>query len=1122
MIRAYIIIIIITIITLTVNYLEAQINLSGLPEMKNYTMNDYNGEEQNWSIVRDKRGVYYIGKTSEGVMEFDGTTWRKISIPNKSMVRALTVGDDGVVYIGAVGEIGRLKPDSTGTLNYESFLPLFRDTIVRKQFTTDVWKAYSYNQKIIFNSRQYIAIFDGDSVSTIDMGKSTNTANFFSFLIDGDIYIGSFKYGLHKLVGDTIQVVPNSEKLIGKNIFAIMPYGQDTSLIATGTSDLFLFIPKTNEFKPWSLKGKIATYIKKEGGTLYNGIKMANGNFGLGYVYGGKCSFIEVSKTGEVLSLLNTEYGLNDESVTLLYQEPPEYNEKPLMWLTLNNGLAYLDINSPLKKFDEKSGYTGMIVDIIEFKGRLYVATMSGLFASDIDDMGVLVFKPVENIKNTTWNLLIFKDPKSGKEILLAGTHAIDGGVYEIDGYKSKRIYKEPEKHTPSLLVKKMYQSAFFKNRVYLALEGGFTWIEYENGQWITKDKAFNAHNLSGDLRTIAEDRNGNVWVGHYLKGIIKFSDFTQNDTINRYSTERGLPKYCGQLIENINGKTYFGTDDGLYEYNAETDRMVQSTDFDGILNGRLIHRLIKIPGGYVFSEASENSKSIEILTQDQNGKWMVSGYPFKTIPNTTADALYAIGNKLYIGASTTLYSYDLTDTLVYTRLSKEKESFDVLFRKIMAGDNILNGGTFYKYDNNRLKIIPDQPTGKIPSIDYRNNSLNFEWSAIWYLQPEKTVYSFMLEGYRDQWSPWSNEPKKDFTNLSEGSYTFHVKAKNVYGVESAVAKFSFKILPPWYRTIYAFIGYILLAIAVMVITIKIYTRRLIAEKERLERIVAERTAEVVAQKEEIEAQSEKILVQNEHIKSSITYASKIQNAVLPPPEAVSRMFGDYFILYLPRDIVSGDFYWMAEIRGLKYCAVADCTGHGVPGGFMSMMGISFLNQIIGQEKTLNAGEILNQLRANIIQSLHQTGKVGENKDGMDIALYIVDPRTNKCQYAGANNPLVLIRKDEAVVYKADKMPIGIYIKGGEPFTNNEIDLEHGDVLYTFSDGYVDQFGGPDKRKFMSKNFRELLLQIHKKPMPEQCEILNQTLLNWHGKLDRVDDVVVMGYRHQDNSANYQ
>ena len=418
------------------------------------------------------------------------------------------------------------------------------------------------------------------------------------------------------------------------------------------------------------------------------------------------------------------------------------------------------------------------------------------------------------------------------------------------------------------------------------------------------------------------------------------------------------------------------------------------------------------------------------------------------------------------------------------------------------------------------MRIVDKQLEHNIPQIEYVNNSLNIEWSALWFLQPEKTQYSYKLEGYRDQWSNWSSEHKKDFTNLNEGYYTFYVKARNVYGVESNVAQFSFNILPPWYRTIYAYLGYVLILLLVVIAIVKIYTRRLIAEKERLERIVAERTAEVVAQKEEIEAQSEKIFQQNEHIKSSINYASKIQNAVLPPSEVITRVFGDYFILYLPRDIVSGDFYWVAEIRGLKYCAVADCTGHGVPGGFMSMMGISFLNQIIGQDITLNAGEILDHLRDNIIRSLHQTGKVGENKDGMDIALYIIDPKTNVCQFAGANNPLVLIRDNEAIVYKPDKMPVGIHVKENDPFENQEIILEDGDVIYTFSDGYVDQFGGPDKRKFMSKRFRELLVEIHKEPMEEQHRILDQTLLDWHEGIDRIDDVVVMGYRHKINGTS--
>jgi len=1097
---------------------NGQINKHGLSELQNYTIKEYEGEEQNWSIVQDKRGVYYIGKTSEGIMEYDGTNWTKIPVPNTSMIRALAVGNDGMVYVGAIGEIGRLKPDKSGTLNYESLLPYFRDTVVRNKFASDVWKVYNYKNQVLFATRQHLAFFDGDSVSAIYMGKSLSTGNFMTFVVDDNIYIGSFTKGLHKLVGDTIEVVPNSEILIEKNIFAIVEYNKDTLLIATAWSEFYLFDPKSNEFKPWTLKGDLAKYIDEKGAMFYSGIKMANGNFAFGYVEGGKCSFIEVNKKGEVLSLLNTELGLNDESVTFLFQESSEYSDKPILWLTLNNGIANLDISSQIKKFDEINGLNGIILDVIDFEGRIYVATMSGLFASTVDELGVLTFKQIDDIPGLTWTLLDFKDPKTGKNILLAGTGR--EGVFEVKGYRAKRIFKDPARHTPPLTTKKIIQSKKQPNRVYIALEGGFTWMDYVNGSWITTNVAFNNQSLRGDFRSIVEDHEGNVWIGSYLKGVFKLEDFDITDTLNLYSTERGLPAYCGQLIVDFDDKVYFGADDGLYEYDKEKDLMVQTDNFGGLLKGRHVHRIVKTPNGYAMADASEEQKAVEIITK-KGGEWSTNSYPFKIIPNTTADALYVSDTLLYIGASTTLYVYNLNDTLDYTRLSKSKESYDVLLRKIIAGDSLLYGGAFYEQsEDGRLRIIHKQSENNIPQIEYVNNSLNIEWSALWFLQPEKTQYSYMLEGYRDQWSNWSSEYKKDFTNLNEGYYTFHVKARNVYGVESNVTQFSFKILPPWYRTIYAFVGYVLLLLFFVIAIVKIYTRRLIAEKERLERIVAERTAEVVAQKEEIEAQSEKIFQQNEHIKSSINYASKIQNAVLSPDEVITRIFNDYFILYLPRDIVSGDFYWVAEIRGLKYCAVADCTGHGVPGGFMSMMGMSFLNQIIGQDITLSAGEILNHLRENIIRSLHQTGKVGENKDGMDIALYIIDPKTNVCQFAGANNPLVIVRNNEAIVYKPDKMPVGIYVKGDQPFETQEIILEDGDVLYTFSDGYVDQFGGPDKRKFMSKRFRELLVEIHKEPMEEQHRILDQTLLEWHEGIDRVDDVVVMGYRHRINGTN--
>ena len=235
---------------------------------------------------------------------------------------------------------------------------------------------------------------------------------------------------------------------------------------------------------------------------------------------------------------------------------------------------------------------------------------------------------------------------------------------------------------------------------------------------------------------------------------------------------------------------------------------------------------------------------------------------------------------------------------------------------------------------------------------------------------------------------------------------------------------------------------------------------------------------------------------------------------MLSPEETVNAVFPDNFILYLPRDIVSGDFYVITQVGNKKISVVADCTGHGVPGGFMSMLGMSSIAEIINKNaNNLQSDVLLNQLREKIIRSMHQTGDVGTSKDGMDLALYILDETEMTLDYAGANNPLVLIRDGEVIHLKPDKMPFGVYIKGNLPFNSQKMEVRKGDCLYTFSDGYADQFGGHDKRKFMSKNLRALLLEIHQKPMAEQRDILERTLSDWHGINPRIDDVVVMGVR---------
>lgn len=262
-----------------------------------------------------------------------------------------------------------------------------------------------------------------------------------------------------------------------------------------------------------------------------------------------------------------------------------------------------------------------------------------------------------------------------------------------------------------------------------------------------------------------------------------------------------------------------------------------------------------------------------------------------------------------------------------------------------------------------------------------------------------------------------------------------------------------------------------------------------------------------------LEAQKAEIEKQKEEITDSIRYAKRIQTAILPSPQWAAEILPEHFILFRPRDIVSGDYYWMNKVGNKIIIVAADCTGHGVPGAFMSMLGVSFLNEIVNKNNNYQANLILNDLRSEVKRTLGQTGKEGEAKDGMDVALVVMDLETMQLQYAGAYNPLYLFRAGELIEIKADKMPIGIYVREKDSFTNNELELQKGDTFYIFSDGYSDQFGGPSGGKFKSKPFKELLGSIQDRSMKDQREILNTHIDDWRGTIDQVDDIIVLGIR---------
>jgi len=274
-----------------------------------------------------------------------------------------------------------------------------------------------------------------------------------------------------------------------------------------------------------------------------------------------------------------------------------------------------------------------------------------------------------------------------------------------------------------------------------------------------------------------------------------------------------------------------------------------------------------------------------------------------------------------------------------------------------------------------------------------------------------------------------------------------------------------------------------------------------------LEEKVKERTVRIEHQKEEIEEQKK-------HIMDSIYYARRIQNAILPSYRMIDNYLSSYFILYLPKDIVSGDFYWMHEIDNLFMMAAVDCTGHGVPGAFMSIVGFNQLNQSVTVKKARRASDILDELNKGVITTLNENRSDSSIKDGMDLALCVFDFAAKKVEFGGANNPLVLIRDNKVTKYKGDRFPIGAY-EGTkrQQFKNNEIELLDGDCLYLFSDGYADQFGGPENKKFMYRRFEQLLLEINSKPMEVQKEFLQNRINEWMGTNDQVDDILVIGIR---------
>ncbi len=1070
----------------------AQINPVGIPFVSNYHIKEYKAGTENWAVIKDKRGILYFGN-SDGVLEYDGVSWNLIKLNKKAVVRSLATDSAGIIYVGAENEFGYLKPDISGKYVYYSLSDSLNENV--KNFS-EINSLFVINGSVYFCSKRRIYKYKNKTIKIIPLRKG----GFVSFYVNNTLYNGDYYEGLLKIENDSAINCKGGNFYIEKDILGIIPYTENKLLISTGEHTLYIYDIQTGK----SAKPDFPAFKKLENtlqsSELYvNSVKKTNFGFLISTLWNGV--FLTDNKF-EIIGHFNKKTGMQDETVISSFYDNKNIIEPT--WFGLYNGISKIEINNPLSKVPDDYGLSEDVNDIINYKNELYFAASDGVYK--------LNFKASENQHH-------FEIIKETSQNQCWAFNIIDNQLI-ASGYFLYNLSESPVSVTE--FNNHVYKIVSYKNSYFAASTTGLKELSF-NGKTFTKKQT--VKNIKNEIIDIEKDLNGNLWLLSNNNDLIKFRIENKDTLTEFYNSDKRIIGNKNIYLFEYSGKFLISLDNKLLTY--KNNKLTEENTFDQKLHDALIninYFISDSKGNIYVSKNHDSFDKIIKINNKASETCIIDSLTFMRLPKMKTRVIYPDDSGLlWICSSEGIFLYNTNKNIDYSG------SFPVLIRKVINKDTVLFNGNYFENENAEIR----QPKSFIPILSYKNNSLIFYYSAPFFTEEKETRYYTMLTGFENNWSKPSKITFKEYTNLQEGDYVFKVKAKNIYGIESTVAEYRFTVLPPWYRTIWAYLGYILIGIFIIFIIVKLYTRKLIKDKERLEGIVKERTAEIVQQKEEIQAiadnlqeanheisqknktlrkQKEEIEEKNQHITDSISYASRIQQALLPPEEIIQKHLPDYFILFKPRDIVSGDFYWFKQIGNHTVYAAADCTGHGVPGAFMSMLGISFLNEIVTKTRFDKPSDILDKLRKKVKTSLRQTGKDNESKDGMDIALCVIDNDSLTLQYSGAYNPVYIVRKGELIEIKATRNPIGIYLRE-KPFENHKFQLEKGDMIYTFSDGYVDQFGGENASKFKSKKFKQLLLEIYKKPVEEQKNILNGVIMKWQGELEQTDDIVIFGVR---------
>ncbi len=1022
--------------------------------------------------------VIWIGTQTQGLCMYNKIENKFINIrhdPNDPSslcgdnIRSIYVDYNGTLWVGTTNGLSRLYLEDRKELkffNYKSNLK-DRNSIVSNDIkkivgdrTGNLWIGTSEGLSKLNVSRKIISNFKHQILNK----KSIISNKINTLFIDGrnTLWVGTDK-GLEKFDRSKkyfhhYNYKKNVNSISGNYVTSIVEDSKSNLWIGTKKNGLNKLNKKKNHFYNYradknviglGINNILSLYFDRSG-VLWVGTYLAG-----------------VSRTNELLGVFevyrNHPYEKNSLSSSLI-RSIFEDNEG-IFWIgTVDKGLNRWDIKKN------------------EFKHFFYDKNDSTSLSNNH------VRTIIEDKNNNLW----------------MGTEG--GGINKFDRKtQTFKHYKHNPKDRKSLSNNNIWK--LFEDRngnIWVAtLGGGLNLIDTINGTFSSyRHDPENERSLSDDnVTTIYQDHLGVLWVGTLGGGLNQFN--WSDKSFTRYDEQSIAYNRVYLITEDSDNNLWIGTKGSLNKFDREkkTFKVFDEPTYlpndvvMGILDDEEGNLWISTNNGICrFSKKTKDAKTFDVTNGLQSNEFLVGSF------------CKAKDGKFYFGGINGMNAF-------YPKNIKNNVNIP---RIVISG---------FKVFNEEKKLDTFIIYKKHIKLSYEEKAFSFDFVALSYIFSQKNEYAYKMEGYDKDWVYSGKKRYANYMNLPHGDYVFRVKGANSDGVWNRKGTtIRITIKPPFVKT---FTFYVLITIIVSSMLygfIKFREKKLKKNEHKLEFTIKERTKEILTQKEKLENQRGKERIQAREIRSSIEYARFIQNAVLPPEDIINEILPEHFILYKPKDIVSGDFYWIKEKNNKIIIIAADCTGHGVPGAFMSMLGVAFLNEIVTNSEVKNASNILDSLRDMVKTALHQTGKVGESQDGMDLALCILDKNANKLQYAGAYNPLYLIRKqnirtlEEYMKYKlyqtrADKMPIGIYPNEKPNFTNHEIDIKKGDTIYIFSDGYIDQFGGEESRKFLTKHFKSLLLYVQPKTMKEQKKILHETIENWRGEGEQIDDMLVIGFR---------